>query len=101
MPKQYEFRNIIFFYDKKYFSKLMFENGISFMKFFFGIMTGYLLITKYFTLLDEIDGIFKLRTNVLETLEIKLENVEKNNSDIVFLNSIGNKIQELSLFFFF
>ncbi len=79
----------------------MFENGISFMKFFFGIMTGYLLITKYFTLLDEIDGIFKLRTNVLETLEIKLENVEKNNSDIVFLNSIGNKIQELSLFFFF
>lgn len=52
-------------------------------------------------MLDEIHGIFKLRTDVLETLEIKLENIEKNNSDIVFLNSIKNKIQELSLFFFF
>lgn len=51
-------------------------------------------------MLDEIHGIFKLRTDVLETLEIKLENIEKNNSDIVFLNSIKNKIQELSLFFF-
>jgi hypothetical protein len=54
----------------------------------FGIIITYLLVSKYFTFIDEIDGIIKLRTDffLFGTLEIKLESIEKTNLDIVFLN---------------
>ena len=66
---------------------------------FFGIIITYLLVPlrckatgKYFTFIDEIDGIIKLRTDFLGTLEIKLESIEKTNLDIVFLNQKNNFI---------
>ena len=55
------------------------------------MLKNYLLVSKYFTFIDEIDGIIKLRTDFLDTLEIKLESIEKTNLDIVFLNQ-KNKI---------